>query len=337
MAPFHEPELRPTLPLKLYLALVVQGGANLVPWQVSIASLASASATHTLASAFATHTSPPPPPPSTPPPPPSPPPPSPAPAPPSTTSAAQTTQRAASLTATTAGLMAEVTSPSLSWQVFIALVDYFQYTYRSNSVEFYFPTISTGVLVVTAALMALVGHRLSFRMRIFWPTVVLVCFSTAAGPDAPSWQWQSRPPTARGALCALWAPGQSHGRLVPAVPWLSGPPPRPPMSLTAACGHHPGTVVPIISLLLAAELITPGRALELTLLAVRPSPPSNPNPYPNPNPTPTPTPDPDPTPNPNPTPTPIPTPHPKPTPAQVPVNAFCSASAQNALFGLGAP
>ena len=47
------------------------------------------------------------------------------------------------------------------------------------------------------------------------------------------------------------------------------------------------TAVPIISLLLAAELITPGRALELTLLAV-------------------------------------------------PVNAFCSATAQNALFGLGA-
>ena len=46
------------------------------------------------------------------------------------------------------------------------------------------------------------------------------------------------------------------------------------------------TAVPIISLLLAAELITPGRALELTLLAV-------------------------------------------------PVNAFCSATAQNALFGLG--
>ena len=45
--------------------------------------------------------------------------------------------------------------------------------------------------------------------------------------------------------------------------------------------------MPIISLLLAAELITPGRALELTLLAV-------------------------------------------------PVNAFCSATAQNALFGLGA-
>ena len=105
-----------------------------------------------------------------------------------------------------------------SWQVFIALVDYFQYTYRSNSVEFYFPTISTGVLVVTAALMALVGHRLSFRLRIFWPTVVLVCFSTA---------------------------------------------------------------VPIISLLLAAELISPGRALELTLLAVCPPPPSsNPNPQP---------------------------------------------------------
>ena len=40
MAPFHEPELRPTLPLKLYLALVVQGGANLVPWQVFIAPVA---------------------------------------------------------------------------------------------------------------------------------------------------------------------------------------------------------------------------------------------------------------------------------------------------------
>ena len=76
--------------------------------------------------------------------------------------------------------------------------------------EFYFPAISTGVLVVTAALMALVGHRLSFRVRILWPTVVLACFSTA---------------------------------------------------------------VPIISLLLAAELISPGRALELTLLAVCPSPP----------------------------------------------------------------
>ena len=37
MAPFHRPEHRPTLPLKLYLALVVQGGANLVPWQVFIA------------------------------------------------------------------------------------------------------------------------------------------------------------------------------------------------------------------------------------------------------------------------------------------------------------
>eukprot|EP00964_Phaeocystis_antarctica_P098979 scaffold64897_cov36-Phaeocystis_antarctica.AAC.1 len=119
--------------------------------------------------------------------------------------------------------------------------------------------------------MALVGHRLSFRLRIFWPTAVLVCFSTAAGPDAPSWQWQSRPPTARGALCALWAPGQSHGRLVPAqcrgsVGRGQG---RRCHPLTAACGHHPGTAVPTISLLLAAELITPGRALELTLLAVR--------------------------------------------------------------------
>ena len=44
--------------------------------------------------------------------------------------------------------------------MFIALVDYFQYTYRSNSVEFYFPAISTSVLVLTAALMALVGQRL---------------------------------------------------------------------------------------------------------------------------------------------------------------------------------
>jgi hypothetical protein len=67
-------------------------------------------------------------------------------------------------------------APVASWQVFIALVDYFQYTYHSNSVEFYFPAISTSVLVLTAALMALVGQRLSFRARIFWPSVVLVCF-----------------------------------------------------------------------------------------------------------------------------------------------------------------
>ena len=71
---------------------------------------------------------------------------------------------------------ARATHCAASWQVFIALVDYFQYTYRSNSVEFYFPAISTSVLVLTAALMALVGQRLSFRARIFWPSVVLVCF-----------------------------------------------------------------------------------------------------------------------------------------------------------------
>ena len=51
MARFHRPDHRPTLPLKLYLALVVQGGANLVPWQVFIAPVASASAALTLASA----------------------------------------------------------------------------------------------------------------------------------------------------------------------------------------------------------------------------------------------------------------------------------------------
>ena len=42
--------------------------------------------------------------------------------------------------------------------MFIALVDYFQYTYRSNSVEFYFPAISTSVLVLAA--LGLVGQRL---------------------------------------------------------------------------------------------------------------------------------------------------------------------------------
>ena len=48
MAPL-QPE-RPALPLKLYLAFVVQGGANLVPWQVFIAPIASTSAALTLTS-----------------------------------------------------------------------------------------------------------------------------------------------------------------------------------------------------------------------------------------------------------------------------------------------
>ena len=53
------------------------------------------------------------------------------------------------------------------WQVFIALVDYFQFTYQSNVMEFYFPVISTGVLVVTAVVMTLMGHHLSFSTRIY--------------------------------------------------------------------------------------------------------------------------------------------------------------------------
>ena len=67
------------------------------------------------------------------------------------------------------------------WMAFLAMADFFRELYGSNAMEFYFPIVSTSVLVVTSALTLAFGDRYPFRYRIVLPTLVL-CFSILAVP-----------------------------------------------------------------------------------------------------------------------------------------------------------
>ena len=67
------------------------------------------------------------------------------------------------------------------WMAFLAMADFFRELYGSNAMEFYFPIVSTSVLVVTSALTLAFGDRYPFRYRIVLPTLVL-CFSIMAVP-----------------------------------------------------------------------------------------------------------------------------------------------------------
>ena len=59
------------------------------------------------------------------------------------------------------------------WMTFLSLADYFMDTYGTNAMEFQFPVLSTAALVVTSALLLVLGSRLSFNARIALPTVFM--------------------------------------------------------------------------------------------------------------------------------------------------------------------
>ena len=56
------------------------------------------------------------------------------------------------------------------WMTYLTLADYFYGLYGTNAMEFYFPAISTTALVLTSAVLLVVGPRFSFNARIAWPT-----------------------------------------------------------------------------------------------------------------------------------------------------------------------
>ena len=61
----------------------------------------------------------------------------------------------------------------LPWMAFLTMADYFDQTYRSNAMEYYFPTVSTFVLVITSTLVLAYGNRFSFDARILLPSVIM--------------------------------------------------------------------------------------------------------------------------------------------------------------------
>ncbi|EOD26492.1 hypothetical protein EMIHUDRAFT_463352 [Emiliania huxleyi CCMP1516] len=61
----------------------------------------------------------------------------------------------------------------LPWLSFLTLADYFLDIYGDNSMEFYFPAVSTTVLVGAATLNLLYGQALSFDVRVRVPTFVM--------------------------------------------------------------------------------------------------------------------------------------------------------------------
>ena len=62
----------------------------------------------------------------------------------------------------------------IPWMTFLSLPDYFADFYSSNKMEYYFPAVSTGALVCTAATLLAVGSKLSFDVRIAYPTAIMM-------------------------------------------------------------------------------------------------------------------------------------------------------------------
>jgi equilibrative nucleoside transporter 1/2/3 len=70
-----------------------------------------------------------------------------------------------------AGLLLLGAANLVPWMTFLALPDYFLQQYQSNMMEFVFPTVSTGALILSSAALLAVGSRLSFHARIALPTL----------------------------------------------------------------------------------------------------------------------------------------------------------------------
>jgi len=57
------------------------------------------------------------------------------------------------------------------WMAFLSLSDYFETFYASNAMEFWFPACSTSALIASSAALLVVGPKLSFNVRIAYPTL----------------------------------------------------------------------------------------------------------------------------------------------------------------------